>query len=99
MVTLSLATSSPSFAVSVSTYVPTVEKVAVVIGEAGLANDTVPGPLALLHTEVSDVPVSTPSSTMLPVSAALGKAAKLSNPASTEGAVLATLKRSGVGTH
>ena len=94
--TLSLAVSSPSFAVSVSTYVPTVEKVAVVIGAAGLAKVTVPGPLVLLHSELRAVPVSTPSSTTLPVSAAVGNAAKLSNPASTEGAVLTTLKRSGV---
>src|SRR5882762_426885 len=97
MVTLSLDVSSPSLAVSVSTYVPTVEKVAVVIGAAALVKVTVPGPLVLLHKEVSGDAVSTPSSTTLPASAAVGNAADPSNPASTEGAVLTT-RRSGVAT-
>src|SRR5438128_5579501 len=51
-VAVSLTLNWPSLAVRASTYVPPTEKVAVVTGELGLANVTVPGPLALFQALV-----------------------------------------------
>ena len=69
MVTSSLVTSSPSLAVSVSTYVPIAEKVTLEPGAVASPKATRPGPLVLLHWIVSGVPVSTPSSLTTPLSA------------------------------
>src|SRR5205814_2834329 len=48
-VSVSLPVSAPSLALSISTYVPALENVAVVAHSFGCANVTVPGPLTLLH--------------------------------------------------
>ena len=65
---------SPSLAVSVSTYVPAVEKIAVLEKPLGVPNVTVPGPLALLQIADTGAPLL-PSSVTAPVSNALSPGA------------------------
>src|SRR2546425_290548 len=68
-VNVSLPVSAPSLAVSVTTYVPATENVAVLLRAAGFPNVTVPGPLVLLHIVVTGAPPR-PSSTADPISSA-----------------------------
>lgn len=53
IVTLSKADRAPSVAANFRTYVPGVEKEAVVAGAAALPKVTVPGPFTLLHVTVT----------------------------------------------
>ena len=66
-VTSSLADSSPSLAVNVSTYVPVAEKSTLVLPAAALPKNTVPGPLILVHSVVTGAPLM-PSSMAEPMS-------------------------------
>jgi hypothetical protein len=84
----SLPASSPSVAVSVSTYVPPAEKVAVVVKALGVPNVTLPGPLVLVHT-VDTAVLLRPSSVKDPESSAVaGSVMDWSAPAATTGAAL-----------
>src|SRR6266550_8153556 len=81
IVTVSLALSAPSFAVSLNTYVPVAEKATVVFNSNGCAMVTVPGPLTKLHVVSTSTP-GRPSSVYKPVSeAAAGKVTTWSGPA------------------
>src|SRR5438132_9362852 len=85
IVAVSLTLNWPSLAVSANTYVPAAEKVAVVAGEPGLANVTVPGPLTLLQAMVMLLSIST----AVPASDAVaGSAIVRSGPALTTGGSL-----------
>ena len=69
---------------------PAMLKVAVVLSALALAKVTVPGPLTLLHDEVTVAPAGLPSSDTLPLSEALaGRVIVWSAPALTTGARLA----------
>src|SRR5437773_2733991 len=83
---LSLLARSPSLAVSISTYVPDAEKLAVVTVSFGCANVTVPGPLTLLQVVIGSPP-GWPSSVTTPTSDAVTDGATTSSePAFTAGA-------------
>src|SRR5437763_1248738 len=56
MVTVSVPLRAPSLAVSISTYVPAAENVAVVFSSCGCVIVTVPGPLTLLHSVLTSTP-------------------------------------------
>src|SRR5256712_4704624 len=87
-VNVSLPVSAPSLALSISTYVPALENVAVVAHSFGCANVTVPGPLTLLHVAMGSPP-GNPSSVTVPASAACaGSVMVWSGPALTIGARL-----------
>src|SRR5207237_2987404 len=82
---VSLLASSPSLAVSISTYVPAVPNVAVVTVSFACANVTVPGPLTLLQVVVGSPP-GWPSSVTTPASeAGAGVDTTSSEPAFTTG--------------
>src|SRR6266550_3340690 len=85
MVAVSLTLNWPSFAAKANTYVPPTENVAVVAGELGLANVTVPGPLTLLHAiaRLLSMSVAVPAS-----DAVAGSVMVRSGPASTTGGSL-----------
>src|SRR2546422_10007496 len=88
MVTVSVPLSAPSFAVSISTYVPGAEKLAVVFSSSGCANVTIPGPLTWLHAVLTSMP-GNPSSVYVPVSTACaGSVIVWSGPALAVGARL-----------
>lgn len=53
ILTVSLAESAPSLAVSLREYTPPTENVAIVLAAVESANVTVPGPLALFHRYVN----------------------------------------------
>ena len=87
-VSVSVLVSAPSFALSISTYVPALENVAVVAHSFGCAKVTVPGPLTLLHVPIGSPPGS-PSSLTVPESdACAGSVMVWSGPALTTGARL-----------
>src|SRR5688572_12412871 len=84
-VVVSLMVNVPSVAVSANTYVPAVEKVAVVAAAPALPNVTVPGPLDLLHARMGVLSMSATEPTS---DAAAGSATGTSGPAFTNGASL-----------
>src|SRR5262245_34750004 len=88
--TWSNVVSAPSLAVSLSTYVPAVEKMARVSTSATFSNVTVPGPLTLLHVVLTSAGgIGSPSSfTVASSIASAGNVIVWSTPASTSGAVL-----------
>ena len=89
-VSVSVLVSAPSFALSISTYVPALENVAVVASSCENAKVTVPGPLTWLHVEIGSPP-GRPSSVMVPESdACAGNVIVWSGPALTTGARLTT---------
>ena len=69
MVTVLLPVSAVSDALSCSTYVPAVVKVAVVFKALTLPNDTAAGPLDIDHVVVSE-PEGKPSSVAVPLNVA-----------------------------
>jgi hypothetical protein len=71
IVTSSLVESVPSVAVRRRTYVPAIEKLAVVPSTLALPNVTVPGPLNLDHVVVRVLPAGNPSSLAVPARVAL----------------------------
>src|SRR4029453_12626539 len=81
---VSLLASSPSLAVSISTYEPDALNVAVVTVSFGCANVTVPGPLTLLQV-VTRSPPGMPSSVATPTSDAVVDGTIWSAPAFTTG--------------
>ena len=84
--TSSLAVSAVSLAVSLSTYTPFVEKLALVFAVAAFVNVTVPGPLTFVHDAVSLFDGS-PSSVTVPASVAdAGDVIVWSGPALAVGA-------------
>src|SRR5947199_407696 len=86
IVTSELEDNAVSLAVSRSTYVPDVEKAAVVLSALTFPNVTVPGPLNLDHVVVR-VPLGKPSSVAVPDRFAdAGSVIVWFNPAFTTGA-------------
>jgi hypothetical protein len=90
--TSSLAESSPSVAVSRSTYVPGAPNVAVVAALAASPKTTPAGPLTTLQAEVSDEPSGFPSSLTEPTSVVVSPSTRWSSPALTTGGTLAGSK-------
>src|SRR3989442_1818706 len=90
-ISVSPPVSAPSFALSINTYVPALENVAVVAHSFGCAKVTMPGPLALLHVAMGSTPGS-PSSLTAPESdACAGSVMVWSGPAfATGGRLTAT---------
>ena len=69
---------------------PAAEKDAVVSGDSGVPKVTVPGPLTFDQDDVTDEPVGSPSSDIVPSRFAVaGNVTELSGPALTDGAVFA----------
>src|SRR5438105_1895768 len=95
---VSVFDSSPSLAVSVNTYVPGDEKVAVVERRFAFPNVTVPGPLVFVHVVTSGLTM--PSSLAEPDRAAVaGRVTAASGPAFTTGGVFVVPVNGAPGTH
>src|SRR5881392_1652644 len=88
IVSESLPESSPSDAVSVSTYVPVAEKLTLVAADAALPNVTIPGPLVLVQSVVTGTAVM-PSSVNEPLRLpGAGSVTGTEGPALTTGGAL-----------